>query len=60
MYILVNAKTNIIVGNALKAVSVTACSKNGQKVYEIDDSEWSPDMIGSELIQTGNIKREYE
>ena len=49
MYILVNAKTNIIVGTAAKAVSVEACSKNGQKVYEIPDHEFTLDMIGSKL-----------
>lgn len=49
MYILVNAKTNIIVGTALRAVSIEACSKNGQKVFEIPDHEFTLDMIGSKL-----------
>lgn len=49
MYILVDMKTNKIIGNALRPVSVTACSKNGQKVYEIPDHEFTIDMIGSIL-----------
>lgn len=49
MYILVNSKTNIIVGTALKPVSVEACSRNGQKVFEIPDHEFTPDMLGSKL-----------
>lgn len=49
MYILVEAKSNKIVGTANKPVSVDACSKNGQKIYEIPDHEFSIDMIGSIL-----------
>lgn len=49
MYILVNAKTNIIVGTATRPVSIEACSRNGQKVYEIPDHEFRLDMIGSKL-----------
>jgi hypothetical protein len=49
MYIIVNASTNIIVGTATKPVSVEACSKNGQKVYEIPDHKFTLDMIGSKL-----------
>lgn len=49
MYILVDAKTNKIVGTASKPVSVLACSRNGQKVYEIPDEQFSLDMIGSIL-----------
>jgi len=56
MYILVDAKTNKIVGTALKPVSKAACSKNGQKVYEIQDEEFSIDMIGSILKSTKTEK----
>lgn len=58
MYIIVESKTNKIVGTALRAVSVAACSKNGQKVYEIPDSEFSPDMIGSILKINSDTKQE--
>jgi len=49
MYILVEAKTNKIVGTASRAVSVQSCSRNGQKVYEIPDDKFNPEMIGSIL-----------
>lgn len=49
MYILVDAKTNKIVGCAAKKVNEESCSKNGQKVYEIPDSEYSHDMIGTKI-----------
>jgi hypothetical protein len=49
MFILVDAKTNRIVGTAAKPVSVESCSRNGQKVFEISDHEFSIDMIGSVL-----------
>lgn len=51
MYILVEIKTNIIVGTANNAVSTEACRRNGQKVIEIEDSEFNIDMIGSKLIE---------
>jgi hypothetical protein len=58
MYILVRAKDNVIVCTATKAVSVEACSKNGQKVFEIPDSEFTPDMIGSVLKINNKIKQD--
>ena len=58
MYILVDAKTRKIVGTALKPVSVTACSKNGQRVYEIPDHEFTTDMIGSILELPDKDKQE--
>lgn len=57
MYILVEAKTNKIVGTASRPVSVAACSKNGQKVYEIPDDKFSPDMIGSILKLDATMQR---
>lgn len=49
MYILVDAKTNKIVGCASKPVNEEACSRNGQKVYEIPNDEYSHEMIGTKL-----------
>lgn len=49
MFILVDEKTNKIVGTSVRNVSITACANNGQKVYEIPDYEFSIDMIGSTL-----------
>lgn len=58
MYILVEAKTNKIVGTAIRAVSVDACSKNGYRVFEIPDSEFTTDMIGSILKINKDIKQD--
>lgn len=58
MYILVSAKDNRIVGTALRPVSVEACSKNGQKVFEIPDHEFTLDMIGSILKINDTHKQE--
>lgn len=49
MYILVDAKTNTIVGSAAKKVNEESCSKNGQKVYEIPDSEYNHSLIGTKI-----------
>lgn len=49
MYILVRAKDNVIVGTAIKKIDENSASKNGCKVYEIDDSDFSQDMLGSKL-----------
>lgn len=49
MYLIVDAKTNKIVGSAAKPVNEEQCSKNGQKVYEIDDKEYSHSMLGSKI-----------
>lgn len=49
MYILVN-KDNIIVGSAVNKPSVEQCSKNGQRVFHLPNSEYEPEMIGTELV----------
>lgn len=57
MYILVDAKTNKIVGTAARPVSVEACSRNGQKVYEIPDADFKSDMIGSILKINNKVEK---
>ena len=49
MYIIVEAKTNKIVGCANKPVDELHCSHNGQKVFNIPDDEYSHDMLGTLL-----------
>lgn len=56
MIILVDKKTNKIVGTAAKNVSNEACEKNGQKIYEIPDHEFHIDMLGSILKSFDVIK----
>lgn len=51
MYILVRVADNIIVGNANNPVNVHEASKQGRKVYEIDDEDFTPEMIGQRLSE---------
>ncbi len=56
MYIIVRHKDNVIVGNALRPVDEVQLSKNGYKVFEIDDSEFSISMLGSKLDGFQEVK----
>lgn len=56
MYILVN-KDNVIVGSAFNKPSESCCSKNMQKVYQIPDNEYDPEMIGSSLVSYEAVER---
>ena len=49
MYIIVRHKDNIIIGSATRPVDEAEASRNGYKVFEIADSEFSVNMIGSRL-----------
>lgn len=49
MYILVRQKDNIIIGTAMKPIDEKTASTNGYRVYEIEQSEFKPSMIGSVL-----------
>jgi len=48
MYILVNTK-NVIVASSNRKPSEEMASANNQRVYELDDSEFNTEMIGSVL-----------
>lgn len=49
MYIFVNKLTNVIVGSATRPVNEEDMEKQGNLVYEIDNSEFSDKMIGQKL-----------
>lgn len=49
MFILVKQPENIIVATAINPVSIEDASANGCVVYEVDDSEFTPDLLGSKL-----------
>lgn len=51
MFILVRVSDNTIVGNANNPVNVHEASRQGRKVYEIDDEDFSPEMIGQKLSE---------
>lgn len=49
MYILVREIDNIIIGTAIRPINETIAADKGYKVYEIDESEFKPSMLGSKL-----------
>lgn len=49
MYILVREIDNIIIGTAAKMIDEMSALNKGYKVYEIQDSEFKPSMLGSKL-----------
>lgn len=49
MYIIVRVTDNVIVGSAANRVDEEHASKSGYRVYEIDSSEFSYELIGSKL-----------
>lgn len=55
MFILVNSE-NIIVGSAVNMPSEKCCSKRGQKIYQIPDSEYRPDLIGNQLVSYDSVE----
>lgn len=55
MYLLVDGD-NIIVGSVNNRPNEEDCSKNGYRVFEIKDEEYSVDMIGSPLVDYEVVK----
>jgi hypothetical protein len=51
MFIIVRAIDNVIVGSANNPVNVMELSKQGRRVYEIDDDKFSSDMIGQKIAE---------
>lgn len=49
MFIFVRATDNVIVGCSVKPVNKEDMSRQGNKVYEVDDSEFSYTMIGQKI-----------
>ena len=49
MYIFVRAKDNVIVGCSVKSVNTEDMSRQGNKIYEVADSEFDYKMIGQKL-----------
>lgn len=56
MYIIVRHSDNIIIGSATRPVDQRDASKNGYKVFEIENSKFSFDMIGSKLESFEEVK----
>lgn len=51
MYILVRVSDNVIVGSAHNPINVREASKQGRRVYEIDDEDFSPAIIGQKITE---------
>lgn len=55
MFIFVRAEDNVIIGCSVKAVNEDDMSKQGNRVYEVDDSEFSYSMIGQKIQEFESI-----
>lgn len=49
MFILVRIEDNIIIGCANSVINEEQGLKDGYKVFELDESEFSPDMLGKKI-----------
>lgn len=49
MYLIVRSDDNVIVGSAINPINVDEASKNNRIVYEIEDTDFSPSLIGQKL-----------
>lgn len=51
MYIIVRAIDNVIVGSAHNPIDVKDASISGRRVYEIDDEDFDPKIIGQKITE---------
>lgn len=51
MYIIVRVKDNVIVGSANNPVDNKEASKQGRRIYEIDNADFDSSMIGQKLTE---------
>ncbi len=51
MYIIVRVKDNVIVGCANNPIDNKEASKQGRRVYEIDDIDFDSSMIGQQITE---------
>lgn len=56
MFIIVRHSDNVIIGNATRQVDEVQMSKNGYKVFEIEDYEFSISMLGMKLESFTEVK----
>ena len=56
MYIIVKHPEDIIIGSAVRPIDESEASKNGYKVFEIDDKDFRVEMIGSKLESFEEVK----
>lgn len=56
MYIIVRVHDNVIVGCASNPININEASKNGRRVYEIDDADFDPKMLGQQITEFSIIE----
>lgn len=49
MFLIVRKTDNVIIGSAIKSINLNDASAKGYEIYEIDDAEFNPEMLGSTL-----------
>lgn len=49
MYIIVRQLDNVVIGSAINPISIDDASAQGCLVYEIEDSEFTSELLGSTL-----------
>jgi hypothetical protein len=51
MYILVRVSDNVIVGSGHNAMNAIEASKQGRRIYEIDDADFDQSMLGQQITE---------
>ncbi len=49
MYIIVRQEDNVVIASAINPVSIEDAASKGCVIYEINDSEFTPELLGSTL-----------
>ena len=49
MFLLINISDKTIIGCASRPIDEVQAKKDGYDVFEIEDSEWNPSMLGSKV-----------
>jgi hypothetical protein len=58
MFIMVRQSDRVIIGSAINPVSIEHASANGFDIFEIDDSEFKPELLGSTLNYFDLVEKE--
>lgn len=54
MYLIVRQSDNKIIGSAVKEIDEVDASKKGYVIYEIEDDEFTIDMLGNHIEEFDN------
>ena len=56
MFILIRKEDNVIIGTAANKINTKDIEKNGYIAYEIDNSEFNVEMLGTKLQSFEKVK----